>query len=148
MAGGVVHSARSSAPGTEAASIAAQRDELAVAAVATAHPQEAASPDAALEEGVKRVFDYVRQVGAGSVAGMAKKVAACCGTRRCSVVCSAPVALVVNRGAIRRLLGLPANGLHARSRDPVRSQALRCDSIALYAACPCLLFDAGPPTGA
>lgn len=54
------------------------------------------------------------------------KLAACCCTRRCSVVCSGAVALVVDRGAIGRPHGLPADGLHARLPRwwPVPSQAV------------------------
>ena len=46
--------------------LAAKRDELVVAAVPAAQPQEAVGQDAALEEGVELVLHELRQVGSGS----------------------------------------------------------------------------------
>jgi hypothetical protein len=68
---------QTTARGTEVASLAAERDELSVAAVAEAQPQEAVGRDVALEEGVKLVFDELRQAGAGGIFGLGKKVAYC-----------------------------------------------------------------------
>ena len=70
--------------------------------------------DAAFKEGVELVFDELRQLGAGSVFGLGEE-------GRCVLLHQAvqrglfrAVALVVDRGAIRRWLGLLASGLHAR----------------------------------
>ena len=54
----------------EAAPVAAERDQLVVAAVAAAQAQEALRLDAAFKEGVERVLDELRQVGAGRVFGL------------------------------------------------------------------------------
>ena len=70
--------------------------------------------DAAFEESVELVFDELRQAGAGSVFGLGEEG---CGVLLHQAVQRGllwAVALVVDRGAIRRPLGLPANGLHAR----------------------------------
>ena len=69
--------------------------------------------DAAFEESVELVFDELRQVGAGSVFGLGEEG---CGVLLHQAVQRGllrAVTLVVDRGAIRRPLGLPANGLHA-----------------------------------
>ncbi len=88
--------------------------QLVVAAVAAAQAQEAVGQDAALEEGVELVFDELRQVCAGCVYGLSEE-------RRGVLLHMAvqrglfrAVAFVVDRGAIRRPLGLPTDGLHAR----------------------------------
>ena len=49
------------------APLAAERDQLVVAAVAAAQAQEAMGQDAAFKEGVELVFDEQRQVGPSSV---------------------------------------------------------------------------------
>ena len=54
----------------KAAAFAAEGDRFVVPAVAAAPAQEAVGQDAAFEEGVKLVFDELRQVGAGSVFGL------------------------------------------------------------------------------
>ena len=81
---------------------------LVVAAVAAAQAQEAVGQDAALEEGVELVFDELRKVCAGCVFGLSEE-------RRGVLLHMAvqrglfrAVALVVDRGAVRRPLGLPA----------------------------------------
>ena len=84
-----------------------------MAAVAAAQSQKAVSEDAALEEGVELVLDELRQVGAGRGFGL--------GEEGRNVLLHQPVegglrwavALLVDRDAIGRPLGLPANGLHA-----------------------------------
>ena len=53
------------AGGAKPAPLAAERDQLVVAAVAAAQSQEAVREDAAFEEGVELVFDELRQIGAG-----------------------------------------------------------------------------------
>jgi len=85
-----------------------------VAAVSTAQPQKAVRQDAAFEEGVELVLHELRQVGAGG--------RLCLGDEGRGVLLHQAVqrgllravTLVVDRGAIRRPLGLPADGLHAR----------------------------------
>ncbi len=64
----------------KAAPLAAEGDELVVAAVTAAQPQKAVGQDAALEEGVELVLHELRQVGAGGIFGLGKE--------RGSVVCS------------------------------------------------------------
>ena len=58
-----------------------------MAAVAAVQPREAVGQNAAFEEGVELILDELRQVGTGGSFGL-RKVAACCCTRRYSVVCS------------------------------------------------------------
>ena len=53
----------------EAAPLAAERDQLVVAAVAAVQAQEAMPKDAAFQACVELVFDELRQGGAGSVFG-------------------------------------------------------------------------------
>ena len=52
------------------APLAAECDQLVVAAVTAAQAQEAVGQDAARQEGVELVFDKLRQVGAGCVFGL------------------------------------------------------------------------------
>jgi hypothetical protein len=54
----------------KAAPLAAERDELVVAAVAAAQAQESVGQDAALQERVELVLHELRQVGAGSRLGL------------------------------------------------------------------------------
>ena len=63
-------------------------DQPVVAALAAAQPQKAVGQDAALEEDVELVLDESRQLRSGAGLGVAMKLAACCCTRRYSVVCS------------------------------------------------------------
>jgi hypothetical protein len=85
-----------------------------VAAVTAAQSQEAAGQDAAFEEGVELILDELRQVGASSVFGLGEEG---CGVLLHEAVWRGlfrAVALVVDRGAIRCPLRLPADGLLAR----------------------------------
>jgi hypothetical protein len=59
-----------------------------VPAFAAAQAKEAVREDAALEEGVELVLDELRQLSTGLASVWAMKLAACCCTRRYSVVCS------------------------------------------------------------
>jgi hypothetical protein len=76
--------------------------------------QEAVGKDAAFEEGVEVVFDELRQVGPGGHL--------CLGDEGSCVLLHhvvqrglfREVRPVVDRGAIRHTLGLPADSLHAR----------------------------------
>ncbi len=70
--------------------------------------------DAAIQEGVELAFDELRQVGAGSVLGMGEEGRRVLLHQAVQRGLFRAVALVVDRGAIRRPLGLPADGLHAR----------------------------------
>jgi len=98
----------------KAAPLATEGDQLVVAAVAAAQSQEAVREDAALQERVELVLDELRQVDPSG--------RLCLGDEGRSVLLHQPVqrglfravTLVVDRGAIRHPLGLPANGLHAR----------------------------------
>ena len=100
--------------GLQAAPLAAEGEQLVMAAVSAAQAQETVGQDAALEESVELVLDELRQVGAGSVFGLRDEG---CGVLLHQAVQRGlfrAVAIVVDRGAIRRPLGLPADGLHAR----------------------------------
>ena len=70
--------------------------------------------DAAFEKGVELVFDELRQVGAGSVFGLSEESRGVLLRQVVQHGLFRAVALAVDRGAIRRPLGLPADGLHAR----------------------------------
>ena len=85
-----------------------------MAAVAAAQPQKAVRQDAAFEEGVELVLDELRQVGACSVFGLGEEGRGVLLHQSVQRGLLRAVALVVDRGAIRRPLRLPANGLHAR----------------------------------
>ena len=101
------------ARGTEAAPVAAERDQPVVAAVAAAQAQEALRQDAAFEERVELVLDELRQVGAGRVFSFSEE-------RRRVLLNQAvqrdlpwAMAVVVDRGTIRRPLRLLHRGLGA-----------------------------------
>ena len=81
-----------------------------MAALAAAQPQEAVSQDAAIQEGAESSLMNRGSLPPVLASVRAIKLAECCCTRRYSVLWS--MALVVNRGAIGRPLGLPADGLH------------------------------------
>ena len=69
---------------------------------------------AAFEEGVELVFDELRQVGAGSVFGLGEESRGVLLHKAVQRGLLRAVALAVDRSAIRRPLGLPADGLHTR----------------------------------
>ena len=117
----MVHQVRRSlrhAPGparrAKAAPFAAESEQLVVAAVAAVQAQEAVGQDAALEEGVELVFDELRQVCAGSVFGLSEERRGVLLHKAVQRGLFRAVAFVVDRGAIRRPLGLLCRGLHAR----------------------------------
>jgi hypothetical protein len=85
-----------------------------VAAFAAAQPLEAVGQDAALEEGAELVLDESRQLGAGTGLGVGDEAGRVLLYQAVQGGLLAAVAFVVERGAIGRPLGLPANGLHAR----------------------------------
>ena len=76
--------------------------KLVVAALAAAQPQETVGQDAALEEGDESGAGFGMGNEAGRVLPHQAVQRGLLGAR----------ALVVDRGAIRRPLGLPADGLH------------------------------------
>jgi hypothetical protein len=80
------------------APLAAQCDQLVVAAVAAAQSQEAVGQDAALEEGVELILEELRQVGASSVFGLGEEG---CTVRR------AMAAVRLNRSAAARFSDRP-----------------------------------------
>jgi hypothetical protein len=88
-----------------------------VAAVAAAQLQKDVGQDAALEAGVKLVSDESRQVDAGSVLGLREEGCGAAEARKRSVQRGLvkAVAIVVNGGAIRRLLGLLPKACMQRS---------------------------------
>ena len=99
--------------GLQAAPLAAERDQLVVAAVAAAQAQEAVGQDAALQEGVELVLDEPRQVGAGSVFGLGEEGRGVLLNQAVQRGLLRAVAVVMKRGAARRPLGLLHRGLHA-----------------------------------
>ncbi len=88
---GLRHAPRT-ARGTEPSALAAEGDQLVVATVGAAQPQETVRQDAALEEGVELVLDELRQAGAKVPLGLGKE--------RCSVL--------LHHAVQRRLLGAVA----------------------------------------
>ena len=77
---------------------------------ATVQQPQRALPTAAFEEGVEPVLDELRQVGAGlSLREEGRRVLLHQAVQRGLF---RAVAFAVDRGAIRRPLGLPASGLH------------------------------------
>jgi len=101
----------------EAASFAAEDHKLVVAAVTAAQPQEAVGQDAAVEEGVELVPHKLRQAGAGCRFGLLEEGGGVLLHQPVQRGLSGAVALVVDRGAVRRpdrRIGLPTDGLHAR----------------------------------
>jgi hypothetical protein len=100
--------------GKKPARLATERHPLVAAAVATAQAPEAVGQDAAFEEGVDLVLDELRQIGACSVFGPRTEGRGVLLHRAVQRGLFLAVSLVVDRGAIRRPLRLPADGLHAR----------------------------------
>lgn len=70
--------------------------------------------DAALKEGVELGLDEQGQVGTRAGLGMGDEAGRVMLHQAVQRGLLRAVRLVVKRGAIRRPLGLPANGLHAR----------------------------------
>ena len=68
--------------------------------------------DAELEEGVELVFDEARQLSAGAGLGVRDEAGRVLLHKPVQGGLLGAVVLVVNRGAIRRTLGLPADSLH------------------------------------
>jgi hypothetical protein len=99
--------------GAEPASFVTEGEQLVVPTSAAAQAQEATDQDAAFEEGVELTLDELQQVGASSCFGLREESRGMLlheAVQRCLFWA---VALVVGRHAIRRPLGLPANGLRA-----------------------------------
>ena len=59
--------------GLQASALAAERDQLVLAAVGAAQAQETVRQDAALEEGVELVLDELRQAGASGGLGLSEE---------------------------------------------------------------------------
>ena len=135
MGHGLGHAPRA-ARRAEPAALAAEGQQLVVPALGAAKPQETVRQDAALEKGVELVHDEPRQLAAGAGFGVGDEAGRLLlhqPVQRCLLRSMPPV---VDRGAIGRPLGLPADGLHdgLRSGVPARCQAGRDVSIALCAA--------------
>ena len=90
----------------KATPLAAERDQLVVAAVGAAQAQEAVSEDAAFEEGVELVLHELRQVGAGGIFGLGKEGRSVLQHQAVQRGLLGAVALVVNRRPIGLLVGL------------------------------------------
>jgi hypothetical protein len=78
----------------------------------TASLPEAARQDAALEEGVELVPNEPRQFGAGTGLGVSDEAGRVLLHQAVQRALLRSMALAVDRGAIRRPPGLPANDLH------------------------------------
>ena len=85
-----------------------------MAAVAAAQAQEAVGQDAAPQEGVELVLDELRQVRACFGFSLGDEGRSLLLHQTIQRGLLRAVALVVDRGAIRRPLGLAASSLHAR----------------------------------
>jgi hypothetical protein len=83
-----------------------------VAAFAAAQPEESVGKDAAFEEGVEFVLDEARQFGAGAGLGVGDETGRVLLHQAVQRGLLGAVALVVERGAVRRPLGLLRRGLH------------------------------------
>ena len=98
------------APGTarraEPAPLAAEGDQLVVAAITAAQAQEAVGQDAAFQEGVELVLDELRQAGAGSDFGLGEEGRSVLLHQTVQRGLLGAVTLVVDRGAIGRPPGL------------------------------------------
>ena len=81
-------------------------------ALAAAQPQETVRQDAALEEGVELVLDETRQLGTGAGLGVGDEAGRVLLHQAVQRGLLRSVALVAERGAIGRPLGLPAGGVH------------------------------------
>jgi hypothetical protein len=125
---------------------AAEGQQLVVAALTAAQPEEPVRQDAALEDDAEFVLDEALRLGPGAGFGVRDEGGRVLLHQAVQRGVLRAMALVVGRDAIRRPLGLPTNGLHdglPRGGEPERSQAVRRASIALRTA------DRweGPPSG-
>lgn len=136
------------ARGAEPATLAAEGQQLVVAALAAAQPQEAVRPDAALEEGIQLVLDEPGQLGTRAGFGVGDE-AGCVLLGWYSVVCS-------GRWRSQRT-GAPSGArwgcrpmacaMGSRRGEPARSQAVLLATIAQRVARRCVRSVAGPPSG-
>src|SRR3954452_2501081 len=94
------------------AALAAEGQQLVLAALAAAQPQEAVPQDPAFEEGIEVLLDEARQRRAGAGFGMGDEAGRVLLHQAGQRGLLGTVALVLDRGAIRRPLWLPADGLH------------------------------------
>ncbi len=115
--GGGLRHAPGPARGSKATALAAEGQQLVVAAILAAQAQEAVGQDAAFEEGVELVFDELRQPGTGALFGLGEE-------RRGMLLHQAvqrgllgAATRAVDRGAIAmRPPGVVSVGLHALGR--------------------------------
>ena len=112
MGRGLRHAPRA-ARGAKPAALAAEGDELVVAAVAATQPQETMRQDAALKKGLELVRHELRQAGGRSGVDLGEEGRGVLLHQAVKRGLLGAVALVVNRGAIGRPVGLPTDGLHA-----------------------------------
>ena len=101
------------ARGAKPASLAAEIDQLVAAAVVAAKAQETVRQDAAFKKRVELVLNELRQAGAGGLFGLGEEALGVLLHRAVQRGLLGKVALVVDRGAIQRPVGLPTDGLHA-----------------------------------
>jgi len=96
-----------------------------MAALAVAQPQEAVGQDAAFDEGVELVLDEARQLRFGVGLGAGDEAGRMVLHQAVQHGLLWAVAFVVQRGAVRRPLGLLAHGLHARTPEVMTSEGLK-----------------------
>jgi ABC-type cobalamin transport system permease subunit len=108
---GLRHAPRA-ARGAKAAALAAEREQLVVAALAAAQPQEAMRQDAALQEGFELVLDEPGQLGASAGLGVGDEAGRVLLYQAVQRSLFRTVAFVVDRGAIGSPLGLLRRGSH------------------------------------
>jgi hypothetical protein len=96
----------------EPSALAAEGQQLVIAALAAAQSQEAVRQNAAFEERVELVLDEARQLGASAGFGVRDEAGHVLLHQSVQGGLLGAVAFIVNRGAIRCPLGLPADGLH------------------------------------
>lgn len=84
-----------------------------MAAVTATQPQEAAREDAALRKSIELVLDELRQVGPGGGFDLSEEGRGMLLHRAVQGSLLGAVTFVVDRGAIRRPVGLLTDGVHA-----------------------------------
>ena len=97
----------------ETAPLAAERDQLVVAAVATTQAQEAVGQDAAFEERVELILPKLRQIGADGGLSLREEGRSVLLHQAVQRGLFRAMTFVVDRGATLRPVGLLHRGLHA-----------------------------------
>jgi hypothetical protein len=122
----------------ETAPLAVEGQQLVVAAFAAAQPQKSEGQDAVLAEGVELRVDEPRQLTAGADLGLGEEAGGVLLHQAVQGGLLRSVALAEERCAVRRPLGLPAEGVHDGHPTRVSPNGLK----------PCLVLQSprGAPT--